>query len=104
MIDVMKFAKLPRSIRLNKYIFGDRSGVILTAPEGVTLAAQSFHQLLRHRRISLPNNGSKFYRLYQLCHSRSKSVGSAVVRINTEAYHYASPPEPLLEDHFSGAF
>jgi S1-C subfamily serine protease len=109
MIDVMKFVKLPRSIRqLSTHILAIALGVILTVS---TLRvspsqAQSLSPIVtaqpsivaQQPGARVPIGSDSFVT------AAVNRVGSAVVRINTERTITRSLPEPLLEDPFFRRF
>ncbi len=109
MIDVMRFAKLPRSIRqLSTHVLAIIVGVALTVSSLRVLPSQA-ESLSRHPAVQpsivaqqlgakIPIGSNSFVT------AAVNRVGSAVVRINTERTITRRLPEPLLEDPFFRRF
>ena len=107
MISVMKFAKLPRSIRqISSYVLAIALGVLLTVSSLRVLPSQADSlspniatpQIIAQQRIPGPAVSNNFVT------AAVNRVGSAVVRINTERTITRRLPEPLLEDPFFRRF
>lgn len=104
MIGVMKFAKLPRSIRqLSTHVLAIALGVILTvstlrvSPSQAQSLSASTPQVAQ-QPANAPIAPSSFVT------AAVNRVGPAVVRINTERTVTHRLPEPLLEDPFFRRF